>query len=153
MSLLKDKKIILGVTGSIACYKSADLASKLTQAGALVDVVLTKSAQQFVSALTFKSLTGRTVYTDLWDETGHVAHVKLGESADLLIVAPATAHTIAKLAAGFADNFLTVTALAARCPMLVAPAMDGGMYAHAATQANVRLLQERGVQIVGPASG
>ena len=129
VKILQKKRIVLGVTGSISCYKSADLASKLTQAGALVDVVLTQSAQKFVSPLTFQSVTGRTVYADLWDRDGHVQHVKLGESADLLLISPATAHTLAKLVAGLADNFLTVTALAARCPVVVAPAMDGGMYA------------------------
>jgi len=147
------KHIVLGVTGSIAGYKVADLASKLTQAGALVDVVLTESAQRFVMPLTFQAVTGRPVYTDLWDERGHIQHVSLGEQADLLVIAPATAHTIAKLAHGLADNLLTVTALAARCPVLLAPAMDGGMFEHPATQANLELLQARGVTLIGPAEG
>ncbi len=153
ISLLKGKQIVLGVSGSIACYKSADLASKLTQAGALVDVILTEAAQKFVAPLTFQSVTGRTVYSDLWNRDGHVQHVKLGESADLLLISPATAHTLAKLATGFADNFLTVTALAARCPVLIAPAMDGGMFAHPAVQENVALLRERGVIIIEPKEG
>ena len=151
--VLENKQIVLGVTGSIACYKSVDLASKLTQAGALVDVVMSASAQKFVTPLTFRSVTGRPVYTDLWAEDEHVPHVGLGEGADLLIIAPATAQTMAKLAHGLADNLLTVTALAARCPVLLAPAMDGGMYEHPATQANVALLQSRGVLLAGPTTG
>ena len=126
ISILKDKKIVIGITGSIACYKVVDLASKLTQAGALVDVILTEAAQQFVTPLTFRSVTGRPAFTDMWTLDEHVRHVGLGESADLLLVAPASAHTMAKLAHGLADNLLTVTALAARCPILIAPAMDGG---------------------------
>ncbi len=153
ITLLQGKRIVLGVTGSIACYKSADLASKLTQAGALVDVILTESAQQFVTSLTFRSVTGRPVYTDMWSHEQHVQHIGLGESADLLIISPATAHTIAKLAHGLADNLLTVTALAARCPVLVAPAMDGGMFQHPAVQANLMLLEQRGVTLAGPAEG
>ena len=151
--ILHHKRIILGVTGSIACYKAADLASKLTQAGAAVDVILTESAQRFVTPFTFQAVTGRPVYTDLWDEHGHIRHVALGEQANLMLIAPATAHTIAKLAHGLADNLLTVTALAARCPVLVAPAMDGGMFEHPATQANLHTLQARGVTVLGPAAG
>jgi phosphopantothenoylcysteine decarboxylase/phosphopantothenate--cysteine ligase len=153
ISLLQDKKIVLGVTGSIACYKVVDLASKLTQAGAQVDVIMTESAQQFVTPLAFRSVTGRPVYTDMWSLDEHVRHVGLGETADLLAIMPATANTMAKLAYGLADNLLTVTALAARCPLLIAPAMDGGMYEHAATQANVNALRERGVLFAGPAEG
>ncbi len=152
---IEGKRILLGVTGSIACYKAADLASKLTQAGALVDVILTKAATQFLTPLTFEFVTGRKAYTeaDLWGGEGHVLHIGLGHAADLLVIAPASANTLAKLAHGLADNLLTVTALAARCPVLVAPAMDGGMYAHAATQANVDLLKQRGVTILGPVEG
>jgi phosphopantothenoylcysteine decarboxylase/phosphopantothenate--cysteine ligase len=153
ISLLQDKKIVLGVTGSIACYKVVDLASKLTQAGAQVDVIMTESAQQFVTPLAFRSVTGRPVYTDMWSLDEHVRHVGLGETADLLAIMPATANTMAKLAYGLADNLLTVTALAARCPLLIAPAMDGSMYEHAATQANVNALRERGVLFAGPAEG
>lgn len=153
ITLLQDKKIVLGVTGSIACYKAIDLASKLTQASALVDAVLTESAQNFVTPLAFRSVTGRPVYTDMWSLAQHVQHVSLGETADLLAIIPATAHTLAKMAQGLADNLLLVTALAARCPVLVAPAMDGGMYEHPATQANISLLQERGVAFAGPAEG
>lgn len=153
ISLLTDKRIVLGVTGSIACYKVVDLASKLTQAGALVDVIMTESAQRFVTPLAFRSVTGRPVFTDMWSLEEHVRHVGLGETADLLLIAPATAHTMGKLAQGLADNLLTVTALAARCPILIAPAMDGGMYQHPATQANVSTLRERGVLFAGPVEG
>jgi phosphopantothenoylcysteine decarboxylase / phosphopantothenate---cysteine ligase len=153
MALLVGKRITLGVTGSIAVYKAVDLASKLTQAGALVDVVMTAAARQFVTPITFRSVTGRPVHTDLWDMAEHIAHVQLGEQADLLVIAPASAHTLAKLAQGLADNLLTVTALAAHCPLLIAPAMDGGMYEHPATQANIKLLAERGAFFIGPAEG
>lgn len=155
MALLDGKRILLGVTGSIACYKAADLASKLTQAGAEVDVILTAGALEFVRPLTFQSVTGRQAYTeeDLWGSRGHVTHIGLGHQADLFVIAPATANTIARLAHGMADNLLSLTALAARCPLLVAPAMDGGMYEHPATQANVDMLRSRGVRIAGPASG
>jgi len=153
INVLTDKRILLGVTGSIACYKAVDLASKLTQAGADVDVILTESAARFVSPLSFRSVTGRPVYTDLWSLDDHVRHVGLGETADLMLIVPATANTIAKLAAGMADNLLTVTALAARCPVILAPAMDGGMWEHPATQANIQSLQGRGVMLAGPAAG
>lgn len=153
ITLMKGKRILLGVTGSIACYKAVDLASKLTQAGALVDVILTESAARFVTPLAFASVTGRPVYTDMWALDDHVRHVGLGESADLMLIAPSTANTIARLAYGLADNLLTLTALAARCPVVVAPAMDGGMWEHPATQANVRTLKDRGVILVGPTEG
>lgn len=153
IKVLADKTIVLGVTGSVACYKAVDLASKLTQAGAKVDVILTESAERFVAPITFRSITGRPVHTDMWGLRDHVGHVRLGEEADLLLIAPATAHTMAKLAQGLADNLLTVTALAARCSVLIAPAMDGGMYSHPATQANIELLQQRGVSFAGPAEG
>jgi phosphopantothenoylcysteine decarboxylase/phosphopantothenate--cysteine ligase len=153
--LFQNKNIVLGVCGGIAAYKVADLASKLTQAGALVDVILTESATKFVGPVTFAAVTGRSALTNdnLWRHDAHVPHVQLGEKADLLIIAPATANTIAKLAHGQADNLLTVTALAARCPIVVVPAMDGGMWSNAATQANVSILRERGFHIVGPALG
>ncbi len=158
---LTGKNILLGVTGSIAAYKAADLASKLAQAGALVDVVLTQAALQFITPLTFQSVTGRRAYTDadLWGSEGHVKHIALGRSADLLVVAPASANTLAKMALGLADNLLSVTALAAggrsdpACPILVAPAMDGGMFAHPATQANLEALRQRSVIVIGPAEG
>lgn len=160
MSILDGRRIIVGVTGSIAAYKIATLTSRLTQAGALVDVVMTQAATRFVSPLTFQALTGRPVYTDMWqtDTDGglptHIAHVGLAEGADLLLVAPATANTMAKLAHGLADNLLTVTALAARCPLIVAPAMDVGMFEHPATQASLETLAARdGVIVVGPEMG
>ena len=153
--LLHNKHIVLGICGGIAAYKTADLASKLTQAGALVDVVMTESATKFVGPVTFAAVTGRTALTnaDLWRHDQHVPHVQLGESADLMIIAPATANTIAKLAHGQADNLLTVTALAARGPIILVPAMDGGMWSNAATQANVEMLRGRGFHICGPAVG
>ncbi len=155
VNLLINQNIILGVTGSIAAYKAAELASRLTQAGAQVETILTASAQQFIKPLTFQSVTGQRAYTDadLWGSEGHVQHISLGKNANLLVIAPASANTLAKLAHGLADNLLSITALAASCPILVAPAMDGGMYTHPATQANLELLRQRGVTIVGPAEG
>ena len=159
ITLLENRRVILGATGSIAVYKAVDLASKLTQAGALVDVVMTEAAHRFVTPLAFQSVTGRPVYTDMWQPAGsgalptHIAHVGLGEGASLLLIAPVTANTIAKLANGYADNLLTVTALAARCPVMIAPAMDGGMYLHPATQANVNTLMARGVYLIEPEEG
>jgi phosphopantothenoylcysteine decarboxylase/phosphopantothenate--cysteine ligase len=159
ITIFEHKRIVLGVCGSIAVYKAVDLASKLTQAGALVDVIMTAAAQRFVTPLTFQAVTGRGVYTDMW-ETGaggslptHIAHVGLGEGADLLVIAPVTAQTLARMAGGFADDLLSVTTLAARCPVVVAPAMDGGMYEHAATQANLAALAARGVQVIDPEVG
>ena len=153
ISILNKKQIILAVSGSIAAYKIVDLASKLTQAGALVDVIMTEAAQKFVTPLAFRSVTGRPVYTDMWDEREHVQHVNLAEEGDLMVVAPATAHTIAKLAYGMADNLLTLTAVGLRAGLMIVPAMDGGMYANPATQANVARLQERGALFVGPVEG
>lgn len=146
---------MLGVTGSIAAYKAADLASKVAQAGAKVDVILTGAGEKFVTPLTFQSVTGRKAYTDkdLWGDEAHVMHISLGKTADLLVIAPCTADTMAKLAHGIADNLLTVTALAATCPILIAPAMDGGMFDHPATQENLKTLLSRGVLVAGPASG
>ena len=151
--MFEGKRIVLGVTGSIAAYKSVDLASKLTQAGAEVDVVLTSAAEAFVTPLTFRSVTGRPAFADMWQTEEHVRHVGLGEKADLMVIAPATANTIAKLANGLADNLLTVTALALRGALLLAPAMDGGMYSHPAVQANIAALLERGVRLAGPEEG
>ena len=159
IALLRDKRIILGVCGSIAAYKAVDLASKLTQAGALVDVVMTEAAQRFVSPLSFQAVSGRPVYTDMWraESVGalpsHIAHVGLAEGADLLVIAPATANTIAKLAQGMADDLLSVTALAASSPLLIAPAMDGGMGEHPATRANLKTLRQRGAHVIAPEVG
>ena len=155
MSILSDKHILLGVTGSIAGYKAADLASKLAQAGALVDVLLTGAGEKFITPLSFQSVTGRRAYTDkdLWGNEAHILHVSFGKSADLLVIAPCTADTIAKLANGVADNLLTVTALAAQCPLVIAPAMDGGMYYHPTTQENLAKLTKGGAIIIGPGDG
>jgi len=152
---LSNKRVILGVTGSIAAYKAAEIASSLTQIGAFVDVILTESAVKFITPLTFQSVTGRKAYVeaDLWGGEGHVTHVGLGRAAELLIIAPASANTIARVAQGFGDNLLTLTALASHCPILIAPAMDAGMFEHPATQANVKILEERGVTFIGPAEG
>ena len=155
MKIFQGKHIVLGVTGSIAAYKSVTLASRLTQAGAQVDVVLTDSAAKLVSSLSFESVTGRKAYQDqdLWEGGEHVLHIKLGEENDVFLIAPATANTIAKLAHGIADNFLTVSALASRTKPLVAPAMDGGMFNNQATQDNLALLREHGIGVLGPAEG
>src|SRR5512147_383212 len=155
MSVVSGRRIILGVTGSIAAYKAADLASRLTQAGAQVDVILTGAAEKFITPLTFQSVTGHRAYTDndLWGNEAHVLHVGLGHAADLLVIAPCTANTIAKLAHGQADTLLTVTALAAQCPLVIAPAMDGGMYDHPATQENLDTLRKRGAYIIEPVEG
>jgi phosphopantothenoylcysteine decarboxylase/phosphopantothenate--cysteine ligase len=159
ITLLSDRPILLGVTGSIACYKAIDLASKLTQAGALVDVILTSAAQQFVTPLVFQSVTGRPVYTDLWHtETSgglptHIAHIGLAEHAALFIIAPTTANHLAKLAYGLADDLLSLTALAASCPLLIAPAGDGHMLEHPAVIANIKTLRDRGVQVIPPERG
>jgi phosphopantothenoylcysteine decarboxylase / phosphopantothenate---cysteine ligase len=162
--LLKDKRILLGVTGGVAAYKAVMFASRLTQAGAVVDVVLTEAAMRFVTSLTFESVTRRRAHTDMFalpDNTAPdacsgdilIPHIALARAADLVIVAPATANTLAKLAHGIADNLLTASALAATAPLLIAPAMESHMWAHAATQANLALLTARGATSVGPASG
>jgi phosphopantothenoylcysteine decarboxylase / phosphopantothenate---cysteine ligase len=152
---LDGKHIVLGVTGSIAAYKAVELASKLAQAGALVETVLSPDATRFVTPLTFQSVTGQPAYTDsdLWGAQAHVLHIGLARQAEFLAIAPVTAQTLAKLAQGLADNLLCLTALAASCPLLLAPAMDAGMFAHPATQANLRLLQDRGAIVVGPEEG
>ncbi|MCY4581230.1 MAG: bifunctional phosphopantothenoylcysteine decarboxylase/phosphopantothenate--cysteine ligase CoaBC [Chloroflexi bacterium] len=149
------KRVLLGVSGSIAAYKAADLASKLTQRGTEVDVLMTYSATRFVTPLTFRSVTHRPVLTDLFDPDSPEAieHVALAQAADVLVVAPATAHMLAKLALGLADDPISVTALATWAPILVAPAMDANMWEHPAVQQNVRTLRERGVVIIGPGEG
>ena len=154
-SPIQNKNIVLGVTGSIACYKAADLASKLVQSGALVDTILTEAATEFVSDLTFKSLTHREVYTSLYSQDSNLSinHVALAESADLIIVAPATANTIAKIANGISDDVLTTTILATTAPIIIAPAMDANMFDNPATEANVTTLIGRGFFIAGPAEG
>jgi len=155
MSIFSEKRILLGVTGSIAAYKAADLASKLTQAGAKIDVLLTASAEKFITPLAFQSVTGRRAYTDidLWGSDSHVLHVGLARGADLLVIAPCTANTLAKLAHGQAGDLLSVVVLAATCPLLIAPAMESNMFAHPATQDNLATLISREAVIAGPAEG
>ena len=151
----ENKHIVLGVTGSIAAYKAIDLASKLKQANAQVDVILTENALKFVSALSFQSVTGSKAYTnaDLWGGEGHVVHVSLGHAAELMVIAPASADIIAKLANGIADDLLTTTALVTDCPLVIAPAMESHMYTNLATRHNIQTLQERGAIFIGPAEG
>lgn len=153
--MLRDRRIVCGVCGGIAAYKAADLVSKLQQAGALVDVILTHHAAEFVRPLTFSTLSHRPVYQDLWEPTGQAAarHIELAEAAEILLVAPATADTLARLAHGMASDMLTAVTLATTAPLLLVPAMEHHMYEHPATQANLRLLAERGAIIVPPETG
>ncbi len=153
--VLRDKTILLGVTGSIAAYKAAALASQLTQAGAAVDVVMTREATQFIGALTFEALTHRHVVTDVMAllPDSQIGHVAMAQRADLFVIAPATAHTLAKLAHGFADDAVSATALDTRAPLVLAPAMETGMWEHAATQENIAKLVARGAVIVPPGEG
>jgi phosphopantothenoylcysteine decarboxylase / phosphopantothenate---cysteine ligase len=155
MSILSGARIIVGVTGGIAAYKAADLVSKLTQAGALVDVVMTEHAREFVAPLTFSALSQRPVWADLWEPTGAAAarHIDLGRAAQLILVAPATANVIARLAHGMADDMLTAIALASTAPLVIAPAMETHMLAHPATVANLTTLRERGAHIVPSEEG
>ena len=154
-NVLEGRHVVLGVAGSIACYKAADLASKLTQQSALVDVVMTEAATRLVSPLTFRSLTHRPVTVDMFDPDSELSieHVALAERADLIIVAPATANVIAKMAIGLSDDALTATVLATRAPVIVAPAMDGNMYDNPATRENIDKLSSPGYTIAGPATG
>jgi phosphopantothenoylcysteine decarboxylase / phosphopantothenate---cysteine ligase len=153
--ILQGANIVLGVTGGIACYKAVDLASKLVQAGAVVDVIMTEGATEFVTPLPFQTITKRPVSLDMFQllRDTDMAHISLSARADVLVIAPATANTIAKLAYGLADNLLTSTALATTAPLIVAPAMDADMWAHPATQANIEVLRQRGAILVGPAEG
>ncbi|MEK7372420.1 MAG: bifunctional phosphopantothenoylcysteine decarboxylase/phosphopantothenate--cysteine ligase CoaBC [candidate division NC10 bacterium] len=153
--MLAGSELILGVTGSIAAYKAAYLLREIRRAGALVTVVTTAHAERFVGALTWRTLSGRPVLTDLFDPRSEeaVEHVALAERAHAVIVAPATANILAKAAHGLADDFLSTLLLAARCPVLMVPAMDGGMWSHPATSANVATLRARGVTVLEPDSG
>lgn len=154
MSLLSGKRILLGVCGSIAAFKAVALASQLTQAEAEVTTIVTKDAARFVTPLSFTSVTQRSAHLDLFTpDPGRALHIDLAERADLLAVIPATAHSIARLAQGQSDDLLTCTYLSTQAPVLVAPAMDGGMYTNAATQANVATLRDRGVHVVEPLEG
>ena len=152
---LSNKRVVLGVTGSIACYKALDLASKLVQAGALVDTIMSYGATRFVTPLAFRGITHRAVVTDAFDPDSEygVEHVALAQQADIVVIAPATVHCVAKLALGLADDALTTTVVASKAPLVVAPAMDGNMYDHPATQENLARLRERGTVIAGPGSG
>ena len=151
------RNVVLGVTGSIAAYKAADLASQLTQQGCDVHVVMTADALRFITPLAFKTVSRHPVVTDLYDEEEgwKPAHIKLADEADLLLIAPATANTLARLAHGLADDALTCIALAlqSRAKMLVAPAMNGKMWLHPATQQNVATLTTRGAEFIGPEAG
>jgi phosphopantothenoylcysteine decarboxylase / phosphopantothenate---cysteine ligase len=153
--MLKDKTIVLGISGSIAAYKGAELASRLTQAGAKVEVIMTESAQRFVTPLTLRSLTGRPVAAGMWEtpEEFDIRHVSLARAADVVLVAPATANIIAKMTGGLADDLLSATLLATRAPVVVAPAMNAEMWANPATQENVARLKARGVFFVEPGTG
>src|SRR5437763_12412194 len=154
-TVLLNRRILVGICGGIASYKAVELVSRLQQAGAIVDVIMSERADEFVRPLTFSSLSHRPVYSDLWEASGRAAetHIALAEEAELLAVVPATANTIARLAYGIADNMLTAVALATKAPLLLAPAMYRDMYTHPATQANLALLQQRGAWIVEPEIG
>ncbi len=154
-TVLHGKRIVLGVTGSIAAFKAADLASKLVQQGARVDAVLTRAACQFITPLTFQALTHRPALTDLFDPKSETAidHVALGLEADLIVVCPATAHMIARLSLGLADDVLTTTVLASRAPLVIVPAMDAHMFAHPTVEEHIERLRGRGVHFVGPVEG
>jgi phosphopantothenoylcysteine decarboxylase/phosphopantothenate--cysteine ligase len=152
-SPIAGRRVLLGVTGGIAAYKAAFLCRLLIQAGATVQVVMTRAATTFVGEATFAALSGRPVHTDVFEQPESVLHVRMAHEADVAVVAPATANVIAKLAFGIADDLLTSTLLEVRGPLVVAPAMHTGMYEHEATQANLRTLEGRGVELVGPVSG
>lgn len=151
----KRKTILLGVTASIAAYKAADLVGKLAKNGHEVHVLMTPDAQRFITPLTLRTLSRHEVIVSLFDEDpqSHVTHVHLADAADLLLIAPATADILAKLAHGHASDALSAVALVCRCPVLIAPAMNGKMWLHPATQHNVHVLRGRGVQFLGPEEG
>ena len=153
--MLSNKTIVLGITGSIAAYKAAEIASRLTQAGAKVNVIMTKEAMQFISPVTLRAITGRFVATKMFDRATElsIGHVSLAKSADILVIAPATANIIAKLAAGIADDMLCCTVLATRAPVIIAPAMETNMYNNPVTQDNLSKLKARNFIIIGPATG
>jgi phosphopantothenoylcysteine decarboxylase/phosphopantothenate--cysteine ligase len=153
--MLEGKTVVLGVTGSIAAYKAVDIASQLSRAGVKVDVVMTEKATRFVSPLSFRAITGRTVTTDMFDASSelNVTHIALARAADVVAIAPATANVIAKLATGIADDVLCCTVLATNAPVVIAPAMDANMYENPVTQENVSKLKKRGFIFVGPKFG
>jgi len=155
VSILSGTRVILGVTGSIAAYKAADLASALTQAGVQVDVALTRAAENFVTPMTFEAVTQRPVVTSETPMTreNRVAHVEVGRSADAIVIAPATASSIARIAFGLAEDPVTEMVLVSGAPLVVAPAMEPGMFAHPATQTNLKILRDRGVHVIPPDHG
>ena len=152
---LTDREIVLGVSGSIAAYKAADLASQLTQAGVRLDVVLTPAAAKFVTPLTFQSVSGRPAYVDMFDTASGASelHIELARRANALLIAPASATTIARVALGLAEDLVSLTALATRAPIIVCPAMDPQMFEHEVTQAHLETLRRRGLHVVGPEEG
>lgn len=155
MSSIVDREILVGVCGGVAAYKTADLVSKLVQQGAKVTVVMTKSAHQFIGETTFQALTNRPVYTELFSPQEHFVgeHIGLGRPAELLVIAPATANLMGRLAHGLADDLLTTLALVATCPVIIAPAMNNEMWTKPAVQRNVQQLKEDGLLFVGPGEG
>lgn len=153
MTTLNGARILLCVTGGVAAYKAAALTSTLVQRGAIVDVIMTAEAERFIGALTFSSLTARPVYTSLWDAPERIPHIRLVREAQIALVVPATANVVAKLAHGIADDLVTTALLAARIPVVIAPAMNDAMYRNDATQANLRVLRDRGYTFVDPESG
>ncbi len=157
MTAVAGRHVLLGVSGGIACYKTCTVARRLTEAGVQVDVVMTAAATEFVRPLTFEALTARPVMTSLWDPGRALEHIRAGREADLIVVAPATAQLIARMAAGMADDFLTAILLARTAPLLICPAMNDRMYGHPETQANLKRIQQqvggRGITVLGPATG
>jgi phosphopantothenoylcysteine decarboxylase/phosphopantothenate--cysteine ligase len=153
--MLGNKTIVLGITGSIAAYKAAEIASQLTQAGAKVNVIMTKEAIQFISPVTLRAITGRHVVTEMYNLASefNIDHVSLAEAADIVVIAPATANIIAKLAAGITDDMLCCTVLATKAPVLIAPAMETNMYNNPVTQGNLSKLKARDFVIIAPATG
>src|SRR5690349_23752491 len=151
--LVDKPKVVLGVSGGIAAYKACELLRRLTESGHDVRVVPTASALHFVGAATWSALSGNPVSTEVWDDVHEVPHVRIGQAADLVVVAPATADMLARAAHGLADDLLTNTLLTARCPVVFAPAMHTAMWDHPATQANVATLRARGAHVIEPAEG
>jgi phosphopantothenoylcysteine decarboxylase/phosphopantothenate--cysteine ligase len=153
--MLEKKTVVLGITGGIAAYKAADLASKLTQAGAIVETIMTEAATKFITPLTLRNLTGRPVVTDMFEMASEYSeeHIALAEAADVVTIVPATANSIAKLAAGMADDMLGCVVLATEAPVIIAPAMNDVMYANSVTQENIARLKARGFQFIGPEYG
>ena len=150
---LSGRRVVLGVSGGIACYKACTLARRLTDLGAAVDVVLTAAAAEFVRPLTFEALTKRPVLSSLWERSRALSHIELAHDADLIVLAPATANLLARAALGLADDLLTAILLASPAPVLAAPGMNDEMFAHPATQSNLRVLRQRGWEVLGPAVG